>query len=46
MPKFVYSARPAAGGDIKTGELEVKTKEEVQAFLHPLSQGGEPSLPL
>ena len=34
MPKFVYSARPAAGGDIKTGELEVKSKDEVQAFLH------------
>jgi type IV pilus assembly protein PilC len=34
MTKFVYSARPAAGGDIKTGELDVKSKEEVQAFLH------------
>ncbi len=34
MPKFVYSARPAAGGDIQTGELEVGSKEEVQAFLH------------
>jgi len=34
MSKFVYSARPAAGGDIKTGELEVKSKDEVLAFLH------------
>jgi type IV pilus assembly protein PilC len=34
MAKFVYSARPATGGDIKSGELEVKNKEEVQAFLH------------
>ncbi len=34
MAKFVYSARPATGGDIKTGELEVNNKEEVQAFLH------------
>ena len=34
MPKFVYSARPVAGGDIQNGELEVGSKEEVQAFLH------------
>jgi type IV pilus assembly protein PilC len=34
MPKFVYSARPATGGDIQTGEMEVKTKDEVMAFLH------------
>jgi type IV pilus assembly protein PilC len=34
MAKFVYSARPASGGDIKSGELEVKNKEEVQAYLH------------
>jgi type IV pilus assembly protein PilC len=34
MSKFVYSARPATGGDIKTGELEVKSKDEVLAFLH------------
>lgn len=34
MPKFAYSARPAAGGDIQTGELEVKTKDEVLAYLH------------
>lgn len=34
MPKFVYSARPATGGDIQRGELEVKSKEEVLAYLH------------
>jgi len=34
MANYVYSARPATGGDIKSGELEVKSKEEVQAFLH------------
>jgi type IV pilus assembly protein PilC len=34
MSKFVYSARPATGGDIKTGELEVKSKDEVLAYLH------------
>ncbi len=34
MAKFVYSARPATGGDIQTGELEVKSKDEVLAFLH------------
>jgi type IV pilus assembly protein PilC len=34
MSKFVYSARSTAGGDIKTGELEVKSKDEVLAYLH------------
>ena len=34
MAKFVYSARPATGGDIQSGELEVKTKDEVLAYLH------------
>jgi len=34
MSKFVYSARPATGGEIKTGELEVKSKDEVLAYLH------------
>jgi len=34
MAKFVYSARPATGGDILTGEMEVKTKDEVLAYLH------------
>jgi len=34
MPTFVYSARPATGGDIQSGELEVKTKDEVLSFLH------------
>jgi type IV pilus assembly protein PilC len=34
MSKFTYSARPATGGEIKTGELDVKSKEEVLAYLH------------
>ena len=34
MAKFVYSARPVTGGDIQTGELDVKTKDEVMAYLH------------
>ena len=34
MSKFVYSARPAAGGDIRSGELEVKSKDEVLSYLH------------
>ncbi|MGD8360059.1 MAG: type II secretion system F family protein [Gemmatimonadota bacterium] len=34
MAKFVYSARPATGGDIQTGEMEVKSKDEVMAYLH------------
>ena len=34
MPIFSYSARPAAGGEIQTGELELPTKDEVLAHLH------------
>jgi type IV pilus assembly protein PilC len=34
MAKFVYSARPATGGEIRSGELEVKSKDEVLAYLH------------
>jgi type IV pilus assembly protein PilC len=34
MPKFAYSARPAMGGDIQTGEIELPTKDEVLAHLH------------
>ena len=34
MPTFNWSARPAAGGDIKQGEIELPTKDEVLAFLH------------
>jgi len=34
MPIFSYSARPATGGDIQTGELELPTKDEVLAHLH------------
>jgi type IV pilus assembly protein PilC len=34
MPKFVYSARPAAGGNIQSGEMVVNTKDEVLSYLH------------
>jgi type IV pilus assembly protein PilC len=34
MPTFVYSARPATGGDITQGEVEVASKEDVLALLH------------
>lgn len=34
MPTFSYSARPAAGGEIRKGEIEVKTKDEVLQHLH------------
>jgi type IV pilus assembly protein PilC len=34
MPTFSYSARPASGGDIQTGEIEVASKDDVLAFLH------------
>jgi type IV pilus assembly protein PilC len=34
MPKFAYSARPAAGGDIQTGEIELANKDDVLAYLH------------
>jgi len=34
MTKFVYSARPAAGGEIRSGELDLGSKDEVLAFLH------------
>jgi len=34
MAKFTYSARPAAGGDIRTGEIDLASKEEVIAYLH------------
>jgi type IV pilus assembly protein PilC len=34
MPTFVYSARPASGGEILTGELEVPAKGDVLAHLH------------
>ena len=33
MPTFTYSARPAAGGDIRTGEVELATKDEVVSYL-------------
>lgn len=34
MPTFSYSARPARGGDLQTGELDLPTKEDVLAHLH------------
>jgi type IV pilus assembly protein PilC len=34
MPTYVYSARPAAGGELKSGEVEAKTIDEVKAFIH------------
>jgi type IV pilus assembly protein PilC len=34
MAKFAYSARPATGGEIQTGEVDLPTKEEVLAYLH------------
>ena len=34
MPKFAYSARPASGGDIQTGEIELANKDDVLSYLH------------
>lgn len=34
MPTFAYSARPATGGDIQSGEIELPTKDDVLAYLH------------
>ena len=34
MPTFDWSARPAAGGDIKQGKIDLPSKDEVLAFLH------------
>ena len=34
MPTFAYSARPATGGDIQSGEIELPSKDDVLAFLH------------
>ena len=34
MPTFAYSARPAAGGDIQSGEIDLPTKDDVLAHLH------------
>ena len=34
MPTFSYSARPATGGEMQTGELDLPTKDEVLAHLH------------
>jgi type IV pilus assembly protein PilC len=34
MPTFTYSARPASGGDIRSGEIELASKDEVASYLH------------
>jgi type IV pilus assembly protein PilC len=34
MPTFTYSARPATGGEMQTGELELPSKDDVLAHLH------------
>jgi type IV pilus assembly protein PilC len=34
MPRFDWSARPAAGGDIREGTIDLAKKEDVIAFLH------------
>ena len=34
MTTFSYSARPATGGEMQTGELDLPTKEDVLAHLH------------
>ncbi len=34
MPTFAYSARPAKGGDIQSGEVNLPTKDDVLAHLH------------
>ena len=34
MPTYTYSARPATGGEMQTGELELPTRDDVLAHLH------------
>ena len=34
MPTFTWSARHATGGEIKQGEINLSTKDDVLAFLH------------
>ena len=34
MPVFMYSARPAAGGDIQSGELDLASKDDVLRYLN------------
>jgi type IV pilus assembly protein PilC len=34
MPTFSYSARPASGGEMQTGEIDVPTRDAVLAQLH------------
>jgi type IV pilus assembly protein PilC len=33
MPVFTYTARPAAGGEFQSGEVDLKTREEVLDYL-------------
>ena len=51
MPTFTYSARPLAGGDIRTGDIDLNTKDEVVSYLHrqkliPVSVREKPKLAL
>ena len=34
MPTFTYSARSASGGDLRTGEVDLGSKDEVVSYLH------------
>lgn len=34
MPTFSYSARPASGGEIQSGQIDLKSKDDVLAYLH------------
>ena len=34
MPTFTYSARPASGGEMQQGEVDLPSKDEVHAHLH------------
>jgi type IV pilus assembly protein PilC len=34
MPTYAFSARPATGGDIQSGEVQLPTRDDVLAYLH------------
>ena len=34
MPTFAFSARPATGGDIQSGEIDLPSRDDVLAYLH------------
>jgi type IV pilus assembly protein PilC len=34
MPTFTYTARPAAGGDVRKGDISLGSKDEVISYLH------------